>query len=73
MSKTPETFSIPDMLTIMMNTGTKRPKTDVETTYLKKNNIDEAISQIIRKRDVYKTNMQNIYNLIVGHTNEQVQ
>ena len=37
--------------------------------YLKKNNIDEAILQKLRKKDVYKSDMYKIYNIIVGQTN----
>ena len=53
--------------------GTERPKTDGEMTYLEKNNIDEPIHQKLRKKDVYESDMQKIYNLIVGQTNEQLQ
>ena len=53
--------------------GIKRPKTDGEMTYLEKNNIDEAIRQKLRKKDVYESDMNKIYNLIVGQTNEQLQ
>ena len=42
-------------------------------TYLDKNNIDEAIRQNLRKKDVYELDMQNIYNLTVGQKNEQQQ
>ena len=42
-------------------------------TYLEKKNIDEAILQKLRKKDVYKSDMHKIYNLIVGQTNEQLQ
>ena len=42
-------------------------------TYLEKKNIDEAVRQNLRKKDVYKSDMHNIYNLIVGQTNEQLQ
>ena len=42
-------------------------------TYLKKKNIDEAIHQNLRNKDVYESDMQKIYNLIVGQTNEQLQ
>ena len=40
---------------------------------LKENNIDEAIRQNQRNKDVYKSDMHKIYNLIVGQTNEQLQ
>ena len=42
-------------------------------TYLKKKNIDEAIHQKLRKKDFYESDMHNIYNLIVGQTNKQLQ
>ena len=42
-------------------------------TYLEKKNIDEAILQKLRKKDVYKSDMHKIYNLIVGQTNEQLK
>ena len=43
MTKTQETFPGPDMPTIIPDTGIERPKTDKETTYIKKKNIEEAI------------------------------
>ena len=52
---------------------TDLPKTYGEMTYLKKKNIDEAIRQKLRKKDVYESFIHNIYNLIVGQTNEQLQ
>ena len=52
--------------------GTERPKTDGDMTYLEKKNIDEAILQNLRKKDVYESDMHKIYNLIVGQTNEQL-
>ena len=42
-------------------------------TDLKKNNLDEAIRQKPRNKDVYESDMHKIYNLIVGQTNEQLQ
>ena len=42
-------------------------------TYLEKNNIDEAIRKNLRKKDVYKSDMQKIYNLIVVQTNKKLQ
>ena len=51
----------------------ERPKTDGEMTYLEEKNINEAIRQKLRKNDVYKSDMQKIYNMIVGQTNEQLQ
>ena len=46
--------------------GTERSKTDVDMTYLEKKNIDEAIHQNLTKKDVYESDMYNIYNLNVG-------
>ena len=39
---------------------TKRPKTDAEMTYLEKKNIDKAIYQNLRKKDVYESDMHKI-------------
>ena len=69
MTETAANFPDPEMPTIT-DLGIERPKTDWEMTYLKKNNIDEAIRQKLRKKDVYESYMQNIYNLIVGQTNK---
>ena len=71
MTKTPATLPVPYMPTIMEDTGTEIPKTDAEITYLKKKNIDEANRQNFRKKDVYEINMKNIYNILVGQTNEK--
>ena len=73
MTETPSTFPKPEMTTIIPDTVDGRPKTDGEITYLKKNNIDEAICQKLRKKDVYKTEIHKIYNILVGQTNEQFQ
>ena len=54
------------------DSGIERPETDGETTYLKKNN-DEAIRQNLTKKDLYQSDMQKIYNLTVGQTNEKLQ
>ena len=54
------------MLTINSGMGAKHPKTDAKMTYLKNNHIDEAIRQETMKKDVYETEMNNIYNIIVG-------
>ena len=35
--------------------------------------VNEAIRQKLRKKDVYESDMHNIYNLIVGQKNEQLQ
>ena len=58
-------FPDPEMPTIT-DLGTKRPKTDGEMTYLKKKNIDEAIHQKLRNKDVYESYTHKINNLIVG-------
>ena len=42
-------------------------------TYLGEKNTNEAIRQKLRKKDVYKSDMHKIYNLIVGKTNKQLQ
>ena len=42
-------------------------------THLEIKNIDEAIRQNLKKKDVYKSDMHKVYNLIVGQTNEQLQ
>ena len=72
-NETPETPPNPDMPTITPHTGVKYPKTDAEMTYFKKKNIENATYQKLRKKDLYKTDMKNIYNLIVGQTNKQLQ
>ena len=41
-------------------------------TYLKQKNIDKAICQKLRSKDVYETDMNKIYNLFVGHTNDKL-
>ena len=64
------TFPDPEMPTIT-DLGIERPETDGEATYLKKNN-DEAILQKLRKKDLYQSDMQKIYNLTVGQTNEKL-
>ena len=70
MTKTLEKFTDPEMPTIIPEMGTESPKTDVETTYPKEKNIDEAIHQKLRNKDVYETDMHKIYNIIVGKKNE---
>ena len=53
--------------------GTKRSKTDGEMTYLEKRNIDEAIRKDLKKKDIYESDMQKIYNLIAGQINKQLK
>ena len=70
MTETLATFLYLEMSTIIPYMGSKRPSTDVEMTYLEKKNTDKAIHQKVSKKDVHETDMQNIYNLIFGHTNK---
>ena len=42
-------------------------------TYRKSKYIEEAISQKIKKKDVYQTDTHKIYNLIVGQINKRLQ
>ena len=72
MTETAVAFPHPEMPTIT-DLGIELPKIDGEMTYFKKKNIDEAIRQKLRKKDVYESGMHNIYNLIVCQTNEQLQ
>ena len=51
MTETAATFPKPEMPTIT-DFDTERPKTDGEMTYPQKENIDEAIRQKLRKKDV---------------------
>ena len=72
MTETAATF--PDSkIPIITELGTERPKTDEEMTCLEKNNIDESILQTLMKKDVYKSDMHKIYNMVLGQTNEQLQ
>ena len=68
MTETAANFPNPYIPTIT-DLGIELPKTDEETTYLEKKNIDEDIRQKLSKKDVYKSDMHKIYNLIVGQTN----
>ena len=72
-TKTPETFPYPKIPTIIPDTGVKHPKTYTEMTYTEKKNINEAICQKLKKKDVYETDMHKIYNIIVGKKNKQLQ
>ena len=60
MPKALGTLPDPEMQTIIPDMGADRPNIDGEMTYLKNKNIDEAIPQKLRKKDVYKTDMHNI-------------
>ena len=59
MTETASNLPDPDISTIT-ELGPELPKTEGEMTYLKKNNIDEAIHQKLRKKDVYKSDMHKI-------------
>ena len=72
MTETAVTFPDPEIRTIT-DLGIERPKTDGEMTYLKQKNIDDAIRQKLRKKDVYESDMHNIYNIIVVQTNKHLQ
>ena len=61
------------MPTVIPDTGAEHTKMDREITYPKKNIIDEAICQTLRKKDVYKFDMKNIHNLIVVQTSNKLQ
>ena len=67
------TLPEPEMPTIIPDTRVEHPNTDGEMTYLKKKNIYKNIRKKLSKRDVYETDMHNIYNLIVGQKNDQLQ
>ena len=58
-TETAANFPDPEMPTIT-ELGTESPKTDGEMTYLEKKNIDEAIRQKLRKKDVYESDMHKI-------------
>ena len=62
MTETASTFPDPEMHTII-DLGTDIPKADGYMTYLEKNNIDEAIHQNLRKKDVYTSDIHNIQAL----------
>ena len=59
MTETAATFLDPDIHTIT-DLGTERPKTDGEMTYLERNDIDEAIRQNMRNKDVHESDMHRI-------------
>ena len=72
-NNTTETSPDPEIPTIIPDTGPKLTKTNGEMTYLKKKKIDEYIHQKLMKKDVFKTDLHNIYNIIMGKTNYQLQ
>ena len=71
-TETPTTLPDLEMPTIVTDTGAERTKTDAEITYLENKNIDEAVRQKLRNKDVYETEIHRIYNLTVGQTNKQL-
>ena len=72
MTKTLATLPDPDIPKIIHDTGVEHPKTDADMTYLENKSIDKAIRQKLRKKDLYETNINNIYNLFMGQTNEKL-
>ena len=72
MTETPAIFPDPYMLTIVTDTGVKCPKNVAKMTYIKNKNIYEAI-QRMRKKGEYETDIHKNYNIIVEHTNKQLQ
>ena len=73
MAETLFTFPDPEMPIIIPDFGIKRPKIYSEMNYLEKKHINKAIRQKMRNKDVYKSDMQKIYNIIVDQMNEQLQ
>ena len=73
MNKAMVTLPDTQIPTIIPHKVVERPKTEVDMTYLKKKNIDEAIHQKLRKKDVYENDMHKVYNIIVVHMNDQLQ
>ena len=67
--------NLPDqeIMTTIPDSGIERPKTDAEITYLQNKNINEAIHQNCTNKDIYESDMNKIYNIIVGQINEQLQ
>ena len=59
MNETAANFSDPEMPTIT-DLGIERPKIDGDMNYLEKKNIDKAIFQNLRKKDVYESDMHKI-------------
>ena len=61
------------MPTIIPDTVFGHSNTYKEMTYLKNNNIYDAIRQKLRNKDVYETDMHKVFNIIVIQTNKQLQ
>ena len=71
MTETLATFPDQEMPSTIPVSGIESTKIDAEMTYLEKKNIDESMQQNLMKKDVYKSDMHNIYNIILGQTNEK--
>ena len=72
MTDTPATFTNPEITTIT-DLVTESLEIDSEMTYLWKKNINESTHQNLRNKDVYESDIHNIYNLIVVQTYKQLQ
>ena len=59
-TETPTTLPDLEIPTIVTDTGAERTKTDAEITYLENKNIDEAVRQQLRNKDVYEIDMHKI-------------
>ena len=73
MTKKRDNFPDPDIPTILPDTVTKGPKTDMKMVCLIKKSIEESLHKKLSIKDVYETDMHKIYNLIVGQINDQLQ
>ena len=73
MIETPATFPGPGISRTIHDLFIKLPKIYAEMTYLENNNTNEAIRKNPGNKDVYESGMHNIYNLVVGQTNETLQ
>ena len=72
MNNTPETSPKTEIPKTITYADVEVSNTDLETNYLKKNNIDEANHQKSSNKYVYETDMYKIYNFIVGNNNEKL-
>ena len=72
MTDTPATFNDPEITTIT-DLVTESLKTDSEMIYLWKKNINEATHQNMRNKDIYESDIHNIYNIISFQRYEQLQ
>ena len=72
MTDTPATFTDLEITTIT-DLVNESLEIDSEMTYLWKKNINEATHQNLRNKDVYESDINNIYNIIVVQTHEKLQ